>query len=73
VAAGEHVARVPEWAPPAVGIADGHEADTRAAIGCFTELHGDTPEIREVFRGWKEAHDTWDGKTDVVRERRSSR
>jgi hypothetical protein len=47
--------------------------DTRAAIGCYTELHGDTPEIREVFRGWKEAHDTWDGKTDVIRERRSSR
>ncbi len=45
--------------------------DTRELIGCFLELHGDTPEIREVFAGWKHAHDTWDGVTDVVRGNRA--
>lgn len=41
--------------------------DTRPALGCFLEMHGDTPEIRAVFARWKDAHDTWDGVTDVVR------
>jgi hypothetical protein len=36
-------------------------------IGCFVEIHGDNPDIREVFRRWKEAHDGWDGKTDPLR------
>ena len=44
--------------------------DTRAAIGCFTELHGDNEAIRAVFRGWKAAADGWDGSTDVIRESR---
>jgi len=44
--------------------------DTREAIGCFLECHGDNADIRAVFDGWKQAHDTWDGVTDVVRGNR---
>jgi hypothetical protein len=40
--------------------------DTRAAIGCFLECHGDNPEIRAVFGRWKAAHDSWDGHTDLI-------
>ena len=36
-------------------------------IGCFVELHGDNADIRDVFRRWKAAHDTWDGETDPLR------
>lgn len=36
-------------------------------IGCFVEIHGDNPDIRNVFRRWKDAHDTWDRKTDPLR------
>ncbi len=41
--------------------------DTREAIGCFLECHGDNPDIRAVFARWKRAADEWDGVTDVVR------
>ena len=46
--------------------------DTREAIGCFLECHGDNAEIRAVFDGWKKAADEWDGVTDVVRGNRAS-
>jgi hypothetical protein len=36
-------------------------------IGCFVEIHGDNDGIREVFRRWKHAHDTWDRQTDPLR------
>ena len=36
-------------------------------IGCFVEIHGDNEDIRNVFKNWKEAHDTWDGVTDPLR------
>ena len=36
-------------------------------IGCFVEIHGDNADIRDVFRRWKTAHDTWDGETDPLR------
>ena len=44
--------------------ADGVDAayvDTRPALGCFTELHGDPPHIVKTFAQWKRAHDAWDG------------
>lgn len=43
--------------------------DCRKAIGHYVELHGDNAAIREVFRGWKAAHDSWDGRTDLIRGR----
>ena len=43
--------------------------DTRSALGCFLEWHGDNPQIRRVFEGWKQAHDEWDGHTDLIRGR----
>ena len=45
--------------------------DTREAIGCFLELHGDNSGIREVFAGWKKASDNWDGHTDLIRGNRA--
>ena len=45
--------------------------DTREAIGCFLELHGDNPGIREVFDGWKKASEEWDGHTDLIRGNRA--
>ena len=36
-------------------------------VGCFVEVHGDNEGIREVFKRWKHAHDTWDGVTDPLR------
>jgi len=44
--------------------------DTRDVIGCFLECHGDNADIRAVFNGWKQAHDTWDGHTDLIRGNR---
>jgi hypothetical protein len=41
--------------------------DARKQIGCFVEMHGDSQIIREIFSGWKSAHDGWDGR-DPVRE-----
>jgi hypothetical protein len=32
------------------------------------ELHGDAPIIVDLFNGWKTMHETWDGKTDLIRE-----
>ncbi len=49
--------------------ADGVDAaylDTRSAIGCFTEIHGDPPRILHAFHKWKEAHDRWDGVDPIV-------
>ena len=45
--------------------------DTREAIGCFLELHGDNPGIREVFDGWKKASEEWDGYPDLIRGNRA--
>ena len=45
--------------------------DTRDAIGCFLELHGDNSGIREVFAGWKKASENWDGHTDLIRGNRA--
>lgn len=42
--------------------------DCRKDMGCYVELHGDAPIIREMFEGWKTQHDEWDGKTDLIRE-----
>lgn len=42
--------------------------DTRKDMGCYTELHGDAPVIREMFENWKVQHDEWDGMTDLIRE-----
>ncbi len=44
--------------------------DTRPAIGCFLELHGDNEAIRAVFDRFKSAHDEWDGVTDPIRGNR---
>ena len=41
-------------------FADGVDAayfDTRDAIGCFTEIHGDPPQILSAFAGWHRAHE----------------
>jgi hypothetical protein len=45
--------------------------DTRAALGCFTELHSHTPRIEATFARWKAAHDEWDGTGAAVRMHRS--
>lgn len=42
--------------------------DTRKDMGCYVELHGDAPVIREMFANWKVQHDEWDGVTDLIRE-----
>lgn len=36
-------------------------------IGCCVEIHGASDSIHQIFRRWKEAHDTWDGVTDPIR------
>jgi catechol 2,3-dioxygenase-like lactoylglutathione lyase family enzyme len=41
--------------------------DTRDAIGCFLEMHGDNDDIRGVFERFRSAHAGWDGVTDVIR------
>jgi hypothetical protein len=53
--------------------ADGVDAaylDTRSAIGCFTEIHGDPPRILHAFHTWREAHRKWDGVDPIVERRR---
>lgn len=40
--------------------------DTRAAIGCFTEIHADPPHIVETFARWKKAHEAWDGSGRLI-------
>jgi hypothetical protein len=42
--------------------------DCRKDMGCYVELHGDAPIIVDLFNGWKTMHETWDGKTDLIRE-----
>ena len=42
--------------------------DCRKDMGCYVELHGDAPLIRELFDGWKQTHEEWDGVTDLIRE-----
>ncbi len=42
--------------------------DCRKDMGCYVELHGDAPIIRNLFDGWKQQHEEWDGVTDLIRE-----
>jgi hypothetical protein len=42
--------------------------DCRKDMGCYVELHGDAPVIRNLFDGWKQQHEEWDGITDLIRE-----
>ncbi len=51
-------------------IADVAYIDTRAAIGCFLELHGKNPDIDAVFERFRSAADGWDGVTDPIRGNR---
>ena len=41
--------------------------DVRSVIGCFVELYTENPNSRRNFNLWKEAHEAWDGKTDLIR------
>ena len=41
--------------------------DTRATIGCFTELHLHTERIVSTFARWKQANEQWDGTGDPLR------
>ena len=41
--------------------------DTRAVLGCFTELHSWTERIAATFARWRQAHAEWDGRTDPLR------
>lgn len=41
--------------------------DTRAAIGCYTELHSHTDRIEATFARWRDAHDAWDGNGPCLR------
>jgi hypothetical protein len=45
--------------------------DTRASVGCFTELHSHTERIASTFARWHEAHLEWDGRGDPIRGHRS--
>lgn len=45
--------------------------DTRSAIGCYTELHSITDRILATFDRWKNAHDHWDGRSQVIIGHRS--
>ena len=47
--------------------------DCRKDMACYVELHGDAPLIVDLFNGWKTMHETWDGKTDLIREARPNR
>jgi hypothetical protein len=42
--------------------------DCRRDMGCFVELHGDAPIIKDMFDGLKRDHEEWDGVTDLIRE-----
>ena len=42
--------------------------DCRRDLGCYVELHGDAPVIRDLFEGWRVQHEAWDGETDLIRE-----
>lgn len=41
--------------------------DTRSVIGCFVELYTENPNSRRNFNLWKQAHEDWDGRTDLIR------
>lgn len=41
--------------------------DARPLIGCFIELYMASPGPLEMFRHWREAHESWDGRTDPIR------
>lgn len=51
-------------------LADVVYIDTRPALGCFLELHGDSPEIRDVFKRFEDAARGWDGVTEPIRGNR---
>ncbi|MBL6691103.1 MAG: VOC family protein [Pseudomonadales bacterium] len=40
--------------------------DCRKDMGCYVELHGDAPIIRDMFQGLKERHEAWDGSVDTL-------
>ena len=42
--------------------------DTRAAIGCFTEIYEDNLPVRRSFAAWKASHDFWDCVSDPIRD-----
>ena len=68
----EEIARFEAAGFPSVselwGGADVAYIDTRPALGCFLELHGENPTITRVFESWRVAHENWDGVTDPIRE-----
>lgn len=41
--------------------------DARSMLGCFVELYTENPNSRRNFNEWKEAHESWDGKTRLIR------
>jgi hypothetical protein len=41
--------------------------DTRADLGCFTELHSYSERIAATFARWHQAHLDWDGSGEVLR------
>lgn len=41
--------------------------DVRPLLGCFVELYTENPNSRRNFNEWKDAHYSWDGKTDLIR------
>ena len=41
--------------------------DARKMLGCFVELYTENPNSRRNFNLWKEAHEAWDGTTDLIR------
>jgi hypothetical protein len=41
--------------------------DTRATLGCFTELHSRTDRIVATFTRWQQAHADWDGSGPALR------
>ncbi|MGE0667863.1 MAG: VOC family protein [Sphingomonadales bacterium] len=46
-----------------VGTSNIHSAyyDTRATLGCFTEIHEDPPHMVERFESWRRAHEQFGG------------
>ena len=41
--------------------------DARKQFGMFVEIHGTSPAVLALFKGWREAHEGWDGVTAPVR------
>ena len=44
--------------------------DTRKAVGCFTEIHGDPPHILGAFATWRRAHELFKPGDDPIMRRR---